>query len=313
MKRFLFACCILVCSMMALPAFAGITWNYPVVTNNSTITFTAQGEGATNGYICTSSLASYVITVAQLSGDNPPPYGTGDGDFSDYFYVTGPTVTAYNCTTHTPTQIQFVVHRYNIANVNFDISFHFQLVTSTTCGGTCTGTPVDSAPTATVFPYGEFGNSAIARNFTRNNCGTGYTGSSVFESIPINTYASTISQADADNQATTAAQNAANASGTCTPNPITFPINNSSGEGLSITFSTPGQSNVNKVVAAHTNSSVSLIPGLSYSVTCSPSGSPVNCTMQFISYGPTYGPAPGHTFTGVLIGGTGGNTSFSIY
>lgn len=310
----LFACCVFLCSLMASTSFAAITWNSPTVTNNSTITFTASGEGVgTNGYICTSSLGSYVVTVAQLSSINPPPYGTGNGDFSSFFYVSGPYVTGYNCTTHAPTQIQFVVHRYNIANINFQISFHFQLVTSPTCGGTCSGTPVDSAPTATVWPYGQYGNTAIAQNFTRNNCGAGYTGSSVFESIPANTYASTTSQADADNQAHTAAQNAANASGTCTLNTITFPITNSSNNGLSMTFTTSGQPNVNKVVPPHTNANVTLVSSVNYTVVISPSGSPVNCNMQFSPYGPTYGPAPGHTFTNVPIGGSGGNTSFSAY
>jgi 20S proteasome alpha/beta subunit len=54
-----------------------------------------------------------------------------------------------------------------------------------------------------------FGNVAQSGSFTRNNCGTGGTGSTVTYTVPANTYSSTSSQADADAQA----QNAVNANG----------------------------------------------------------------------------------------------------
>ncbi|HEX7903806.1 MAG TPA: DUF5977 domain-containing protein [Chitinophagaceae bacterium] len=57
-------------------------------------------------------------------------------------------------------------------------------------------------------------------NFTRNNCGTGYTGSTVTYTVPANTYNSTTSQAAADQLAQTDVNNNgqayANANGTCT-------------------------------------------------------------------------------------------------
>jgi YD repeat-containing protein len=65
-------------------------------------------------------------------------------------------------------------------------------------------------------------NTVQSGNFTRNNCGTGYTGSTVTYTVPANTYSSNISQADADGKATqdiqNNGQNYANANGTCTQN-----------------------------------------------------------------------------------------------
>lgn len=56
--------------------------------------------------------------------------------------------------------------------------------------------------------------------FTRNNCGTGGTGSSVTYTVAADTYSSTVSQADADQQAqnnvNANGQSYANANGTCT-------------------------------------------------------------------------------------------------
>ncbi|HMR93578.1 MAG TPA: DUF5977 domain-containing protein, partial [Chitinophagaceae bacterium] len=61
-------------------------------------------------------------------------------------------------------------------------------------------------------------------NFTRNNCSSGYTGSTVTYTVPAGTYTSTISQADADQQAqddvNTNGQSYANTNGTCTQTAI---------------------------------------------------------------------------------------------
>ena len=58
--------------------------------------------------------------------------------------------------------------------------------------------------------------------FTKNNCPPNYTGSQVTYTVPANTYSSTISQQDADNQAqadvNANGQTYANTNGTCTPN-----------------------------------------------------------------------------------------------
>jgi len=65
-------------------------------------------------------------------------------------------------------------------------------------------------------------NAYKSGTFTRNNCGTGYTGQSYTYSVPNATYSSTVSQADADQQAQADVdangQNQANAMGTCLPN-----------------------------------------------------------------------------------------------
>jgi hypothetical protein len=63
-------------------------------------------------------------------------------------------------------------------------------------------------------------NTAKSATATKNDCGTGYTGSTVTETVPAKYFSSTISQADADNKAIAKAKNEiqayANANGTCT-------------------------------------------------------------------------------------------------
>jgi len=63
-------------------------------------------------------------------------------------------------------------------------------------------------------------NIEISQEFTRDDCGSGYVGSTEIYTVPVATYSSAISQADADNQAsadvTANGQNYANANGTCT-------------------------------------------------------------------------------------------------
>ncbi len=53
-------------------------------------------------------------------------------------------------------------------------------------------------------------------NYTRNNCGSGYVGGTVYVNIPSGMFNSTISVADANAQATAYGQQQANANGTCT-------------------------------------------------------------------------------------------------
>lgn len=65
----------------------------------------------------------------------------------------------------------------------------------------------------------EYGNVAIVNQpYQRNNCGAGESGTTVNVSIAANTYTSSISQADADLQATNVAQAIANSTGTCLVN-----------------------------------------------------------------------------------------------
>lgn len=69
-------------------------------------------------------------------------------------------------------------------------------------------------------------NDAISGIYTKNNCGTGYVGSSVTYTVPANTYSSTFSKADANSKAKNDTlmngQNYANANGSCTSTSITF-------------------------------------------------------------------------------------------
>lgn len=62
-------------------------------------------------------------------------------------------------------------------------------------------------------------NSQKSQTFTRNNCGTGYTGGTYIYTVPAGKYSSMVSQADADNQAqaeiNSNGQNEANTNGLC--------------------------------------------------------------------------------------------------
>lgn len=87
----------------------------------------------------------------------------------------------------------------------------------------------DNCPANTYF------NAQRTQAFTRNNCGAGYTGSTVNYTVPPGKYSSTASQAAADqlaiNDANANGQNYANANGTCslTTIPVTVKNNGSSG------------------------------------------------------------------------------------
>lgn len=62
--------------------------------------------------------------------------------------------------------------------------------------------------------------------YTRNNCGAGFTGGYVNVNIPAGMFSSTISKADANNQATSYGQTQANITGTCTSSSVTVQCNN---------------------------------------------------------------------------------------
>ena len=67
-------------------------------------------------------------------------------------------------------------------------------------------------------PQAVYWNAALSKVFKKNNCSTGYIGSSVIYSVPAGVHSSTISQDDANNFGTFDAdgQNYANTTGTCT-------------------------------------------------------------------------------------------------
>ncbi|MFC4231491.1 DUF5977 domain-containing protein [Parasediminibacterium paludis] len=69
-----------------------------------------------------------------------------------------------------------------------------------------------------------FYNQALSQTFTKNNCGPSYRGGTIAYTVAPNTYSSTLSQADADNQAqndiATNGQNYANNNASCTLNTV---------------------------------------------------------------------------------------------
>ena len=216
MKKIFLLCSMICCA--ALSAFAQITFNHPNVTSGGTIVWTAAGETAAN-HIDAASLSSpmYVITCPGISSDNPPPYGTGDGDFSDYFHMGILSVQSFNCSTLTPTTISITCTSTGLVGVNIDLNLHFMMKFDV-CGGANGTTTTDIAPGATLFPVGQFGNSQRSQAFTRNNCSAGSTGTSVTYTVAQNTYAGS-TQAAADAQAQTDINNNgqayANSHGSC--------------------------------------------------------------------------------------------------
>jgi hypothetical protein len=89
-------------------------------------------------------------------------------------------------------------------------------------------------------PSGNYYNAAQSQNFTRNNCPSGYTGSTVTYTVPAGTYSSTTSQAAADqlamNDINANGQNYANTNGTCTQ---TIYCSFTSGSGFSVVAGSP--------------------------------------------------------------------------
>lgn len=312
MKK-IFMLCSAFCCLALSSAFATIGFNHPNVTSGGTVVWTVTGETPAN-HISAASLSSphYVITSSSVSSDNPPPYGTGDGDFSDYFFFGTLNVTPYNCTTQSPTVISITCTSTGLVPVNLDIALHF-LMKFDNCNGTNGTTTTDLAPGFTLFPVGQYGNSQRSQAFTKNNCGTGYTGSSVTYTVPQNTYSGS-TQAAADAQAQTDINNNgqayANAHGNCIviPPTISFAVTNNSGNGLSITFVRSGQSNISVNAPAHSGTQHVTLPiGSGYYIGYNPSGMPVNCTVS-LSNGESHPNAPGGNFPSETIGGTGGIT-----
>ena len=94
------------------------------------------------------------------------------------------------------------------------------------------GNPIISLPDIGAYesaiavpPLTTYYNKLVTATTTKNDCGTGYTGSTVTYSVAANKYSSTVSQADADAKAaadlSANKQTYANANGTCTQIPVT--------------------------------------------------------------------------------------------
>lgn len=156
-----------------------------------------------------------------------------------------------------------------------------------------------------------FKNTVYTQNFTRNNCGSGYTGSTVTYSVPANTYVSTISQADADAKALADAQlngqNYANANGTCTPNVTMYNVNgyNTKSFTYNVKFTNNSTSQVYTFTLPANTSSPSYrgqVPGGTYTVQFFPQSNPVTATFNI--NGLTQFATGGATFYNVVINAT---------
>lgn len=138
-----------------------------------------------------------------------------------------------------------------------------------------------------------FLNTAISQTFTKNNCASGQTGSSVTYTVPAGTYTSNISQSDANAQAqndiNANGQAYANANGTCAAAAIVSSYNSYNGSGYYYGFTVIFQNNTtgntyyipsNSLNTQPTNSSP--IPYGTYTVTIQQGGG-----MTSTSYGYT--------------------------
>jgi hypothetical protein len=122
-------------------------------------------------------------------------------------------------------------------------------------------------------------NQAASAVFTKNSCGTGFTGSSVTYTVPANKYSSTISQTDANAQAqndiNTNGQNYANAIGTCTQIITNINLTYTNTTGNSSVVATLTNMVTNQIFTFHLTSSggtLGTIPSGTYNVSFSNSG-----------------------------------------
>jgi hypothetical protein len=128
-------------------------------------------------------------------------------------------------------------------------------------------------------------NQAVSAAYSKNSCGSGFTGSSVTYSVPANQYSSTISQADAQAQAqndiNTNGQNYANAIGTCTPIITNISLTYTNATGNSSVVAILTNVNTNATYTYHLTSSggtLGTIPSGTYNVSFSNNG-------DYMSYG----------------------------
>jgi hypothetical protein len=114
--------------------------------------------------------------------------------------------------------------------------------------------------------------------FTRNNCSSGYAGTSVTYTVPAETYTSLISQADADAQAqadvNANGQNYANTNGTCVQM-ITITGSDSKNKAYTVSFYNPSTLN-----AFASNVTLGQVPAGVYNVSFSPQGSPITANFN---------------------------------
>lgn len=145
---------------------------------------------------------------------------------------------------------------------------------------------------ATLFYY----NLNVSGNYTRNNCPAGYTSGSVYVNVPAQMFSSTISQADANNQALAYAQQQANQNATCTaPVYVNVKVTNHS-SGTFVVQLTNLQNSTAQFyfyVYPNTNYTQSNVPAGNYNIQLSK----LNGTGSYSFYGPCGYFGNGYSFT----------------
>gem|GEM_PF-4785029 len=125
---------------------------------------------------------------------------------------------------------------------------------------------------------------AKSGTFSRNNCGAGYTGSSITYTVPANTYSSIVSQSDADQQAqndvNSNGQAYANANGTCSSNVSITSVNYASVSGFTAVFTNTSTSQQYSFTIPAAGGTLGTIPSGSYTVVISKTG---NTTQYFLA------------------------------
>jgi YD repeat-containing protein len=156
-------------------------------------------------------------------------------------------------------------------------------------------------------------NTQKSGTFTKNNCPSGYTGTTVTFTVPAGTYWSTISQADADQQAqntiNTGGQSYANSNGTCTGSApqITVNISNWTGNTYYLTFYNTITNQPYYVTANPWEWQTPTLPAGTYNVTVNNDGYAYTTLLNVIAY-TTYGTSA--YFENVYIGGTYNDVTF---
>jgi hypothetical protein len=131
-----------------------------------------------------------------------------------------------------------------------------------------------------------YGNVAKSGTFSRNNCSTGFIGTSVTYTVPANTYTSTVSQANADQQAqndvNSNGQAYANTNGACVSN-ITITSENFAGvSGFTVQFVNTNTAQLYSFTIQASGGTLGTIPSGNYNVTISKPG---NTTQYYLAIG----------------------------
>jgi hypothetical protein len=130
----------------------------------------------------------------------------------------------------------------------------------------------------------QYYNVAKSQTFTRNNCGSGYTGGTVTYTVAANTYASLISQGAADtlalNDIAANGQNYANTNGTCNSSGVTITSTNYAGvSGFTATFTNTANGNQTVFSIPASGGTLGTLTPATYNVTIAKSGN----TTQYVA------------------------------